>query len=136
MIKINPTIIFIVLYALTGAFPYLEASDKIHSQMMYLSILNTCSIYYIFNYLSNSPVSFLNKYFNKIPIFIFLLFFMWTIIAVIPAINIQESLVQLTYYFLRCFSTYNLEHILDTLFHNRVHMYVGCGENSSYNVYT
>ena len=101
MLKVNPTLIFLALYALTGAFPYLGSSDKIHSQMMYLSLLNASSIYYIQNYLSNDPVSLINKYFSKIPIFVFSLFFIWTIITVIPAINIGESLVQLTYYFLQ-----------------------------------
>jgi len=101
MLKVNPTLIFLALYALTGAIPYLGSSDKLHSQMMYLSLLNASSIYYILNYLSNDPVNLINKYFSKIPIFVFSLFFIWTIITVIPAINIGESLVQLTYYFLQ-----------------------------------
>ena len=104
MFKIHPTLIFISLYALTGTFPYLESADKGHTQMMYLSLLNASSIYYIFSYLSTKPIVLINSYFKKTPIFVFFLFLLWTIITIIPAINITSALIQFIYYFLQFIS--------------------------------
>lgn len=51
--------------------------------------------------MSKSPSILINSYFKRVPIFVFFLFFIWSVITIIPAINIQESLVQLTHYFLQ-----------------------------------
>ena len=67
--------------------------------MLYLSIINLISVYYLYNKYSSNFGSQISKYLRKTPVFIFFIFFIWTIITIIPAINFQESLIQLTFYF-------------------------------------
>lgn len=97
LFSVSTCILF--LYALTGSVPYFEAADKIHTQMLYLSILNILSIYYVFSYFTKEPTLLLFNYIKKLPVFTFFLFFLWSVLTIIPAINIGESLIQTTYYF-------------------------------------
>ena len=97
--KVSIPAILVCLFALTGAVPYFESADKVHVQMLYLSIINLISVYYLYNKYSSNFGSQISKYLRKTPVFIFFIFFIWTIITIIPAINFQESLIQLTFYF-------------------------------------
>ena len=97
--KLNVSLFFIYLYAFTGAIPYFESADKVHTQMLYLSIINISSIYYLFNYELKNPLKTLNKHITKLPVFIFFVFFLWTTLTIFPAINHQESLIQSSFYF-------------------------------------
>lgn len=116
--KFSIPALFVCLFALTGAVPYLESADKVHVQMLYLSIINIISVYYLYNRYSNNFGSQIGKYLRKTPIFIFFIFFIWTIITIIPAINFQESLIQLTFYFQQFLSFLLILLFLDTQKYN------------------
>ena len=103
MKKIGAPVILILLYVSTGIVPYIGASDKVHTQLVFLSILNLISLNYIWG-LSDGIFNSLKKTLNKLPVFLFFIFFCWTAIAIIPAINIQESLIQLSNYFTQLIS--------------------------------
>lgn len=103
MKKIGVPVILILLYVSTGIVPYIGASDKVHTQLVFLSFLNLISLNYIWG-LSDGIFNSLKKTLNKLPVFLFFIFFCWTAIAIIPAINIQESLIQLSNYFTQLIS--------------------------------
>ena len=98
MKKIGVPTILIFLYISTGIVGYLGAADKVHTQLVFLSLLNLTSLNYLWN-LSDGIFNSLKKTLNKLPVFLFFIFFCWTAIAIIPSINIQESLIQLSSYF-------------------------------------
>jgi len=96
--------VFIVLYLLHHVIPYLGVADKVHIQTLYLSCLNLVSIIFLFS--TKSLTNLFNKSFYSIPVFVFFCFFLWSFVAIIPAMNYQESLIQIAYYFVQlvCFT--------------------------------
>ncbi len=96
--------VFIVLYLLHHVIPYFGVADKVHIQTLYLSCLNLASI--IFLVRNKSLTNLFNKSFYSIPVFVFFCFFLWSFVAIIPAMNYQESLIQIAYYFVQlvCFT--------------------------------
>ncbi len=91
--------VLIFLYLFCGLVPYLGASDKVHIQVLYLSVLNVITIGLISR--DTNIYSVFNKQLKKLPIFLFFVFFCWSIIAIIPAVNIQSALIQVCYYFIQ-----------------------------------
>ncbi|MDC6462104.1 hypothetical protein OAW53_02660, partial [Flavobacteriaceae bacterium] len=103
MKNINSTVVLIYLYLFCGLVGYLGASDKAHTQIVYLGFLNFISIYYIYNK-EEKIFKIFGDQIKKLPVFIFFIFFCWSLLAMIPALNIQESLIQNANYFIQLIS--------------------------------
>ena len=86
-------VIFLVLYAITGLIPNLEAYDRVAPQWLYISILNFVCFVYILNEFPRFQ-SIVGKIFKFKP-FIFLLgFIIWGLLSYFYAINQVEVLVK------------------------------------------
>ena len=83
MKKIGAPTVLIFLYLSTGIVGYLGAADKIHTQLVFLSLLNLISLNYLWD-LSDGIFNTLKKTLNKFPVFLFFIFFCWCAIAIIP----------------------------------------------------
>ena len=78
------------------------AADKNDNSNLFLTILNVVSIVKL-----SIDKQFFKKFGEKIrllPVFIFICFFFWSVLTIIPAINPQLSFLQLTFYFTQIMS--------------------------------
>lgn len=91
--------IFIFFYLIHHVFPYFGTSDKVHVQTLYLGALSLISII-AFLYNKNLKNNLLYG-FNKLPIIVFLIFVLWSLITIFPAINKSEALIQSSYYLIQ-----------------------------------
>ena len=81
----------IVLYLIVGMVPTFQSIDKVATQWLYLNVLNTFSLFFLF--LKDYPVK--KYFFDKSTILFFCLFF-WSVISMFFAINSVESVVVLS----------------------------------------
>ncbi|MDB2366554.1 O-antigen ligase family protein [Flavobacteriaceae bacterium] len=89
--------VLIYLYVFIGLVPYLEATDKIHPQTLYLSILNVISISLIINKIGfkHTMKSFLSSIGKKPAIFYFV-FIVFCLVSLFQSYNLIQSYLALT----------------------------------------
>lgn len=92
----NMSKILIFLYLIVGLVPYLGAADKVDSQMVYLNFLNCFNLLYLIHSYRLNFIKELKKTFSNLPVIFMLLFFLWSSITIIPAINKAEALISLS----------------------------------------
>tara|TARA_Y100000385_G_scaffold181209_1_gene187162 strand:+ start:1423 stop:3693 length:2271 start_codon:yes stop_codon:yes gene_type:complete len=88
--------ILIFLYLIVGLVPYFGAADKVDSQMMYLNILNCFNLLYLIHTYKLNFITKLKKTLSNLPVIFMWLFFLWSSITIIPAINKVEGLIALS----------------------------------------
>ena len=88
--------ITIFLYLLVGALPYFYAADKVDSQMLYLNILNLTNLFLLLKDHKKKFISELVNAASNVPVIFMGLFFLWSVISIIPANNKVESLISLS----------------------------------------
>ena len=86
----------IFLYSLVAAVPYFSAADKVDTQMLYLNILNCINIFLLYREFRSNSITELSKSISNIPVVSMTLFFIWSSITIIPAVNKVESLISLS----------------------------------------
>jgi len=97
--KFSLSTILIFCYVFVGLVPYFESVDKRYVHVLYLSILNTISLtYIIFNH-KDGYFKELSNHLNQIPIFAFLIFFLWSLLSIVNTINVGEYIIQTNTYF-------------------------------------
>lgn len=94
--------VFVFLYLLHFTIPYFGVSDKIHVQTFYLSCLNIISLLYLLVNKENRKL--VIHQIVKLPIIIFLLFCIWSMATAFHAVNSQEALIQINFYFVQLVS--------------------------------
>jgi O-antigen ligase len=100
--RINASTIIVTLYLLHFVFPYFGVADKNDNSNLYLTALNILSVVRLY---------FHKELFKKVgdttkllPVFIFICFFFWSVITILPAINLGYAFAQLTFYFTQLLS--------------------------------
>ena len=108
--------ILIYLYVFIGLVPYLETTDKIHIQTLYLSILNVISISLIISKigLRNTTNSFLSSIGKKPAIFYFV-FIAFCLLSLFQSYNIIQSYIKLTEVHTQFLSFLILLYLLSTI---------------------
>ena len=86
----------IFLYSLVAAVPYFSAADKVDTQVLYLNILNCINIFLLCREFRSNSIPGLSKSISNIPVVSMMLFFIWSSITIIPAVNKVESLISLS----------------------------------------
>ena len=91
--KINFNFLFLALYLIIGFVPNFGAVDRIASHWVYLNLISLFSIIF---FLRRSPkgIEHSEIYKNK-PLFVFILFTLWTITSFFYSINLVESIISL-----------------------------------------
>jgi len=92
VINFLPGILFIILFTITGLVPNYGALDRIAPQWFYLSIINSLGIIYVF-YSNRFDLNF-KTYLKFKPLFLLILFTVWSLISYFYSINPTESLVK------------------------------------------
>ena len=93
------SVVFIFLYVLVGLVPYLESVDKRYIQTLYLSILNTFSFISVYLIYNKKFIGLIADKLKSLPLFLFLIFFFWSLLSIINTINIGEYIIQSNLYF-------------------------------------
>ena len=85
--------LLLILYLFIGVVPYFGASDKSHTQILYLQILNILSFAVILYsvYKSDKKMDYVNKL-NSLSFQFFFIFFIWASLSTFVALNKIESL--------------------------------------------
>ena len=91
--------IFILLYVFTGLVPYLSSIDKRYIQILYLGIVNFSALLYIFYTNRDKFLEIISSQSRILPVFTFLIFFLWSTLSIINVVNIGEYLTQTNFYF-------------------------------------
>ncbi len=82
---------------LVGVVDYFGSTDKVATQTMYLNFINLASFIYIVRlYNFKNSIGVFKNIFSKIPILLMSVFFLWSSVTIIVAVNVEESLKTLT----------------------------------------
>ena len=113
-IKLTKTLIF--LYILIGLIPYIGAVDKIHPQILYLSILNPLSLILIINNIGlKKLITSLTKSISKPSALLYFFYIVFCLLSLNYSYNLVQSYIQLTEIFVQFFSFLILIYLVSTL---------------------
>lgn len=107
--------IFVALYVLIGIVPYFGAVDKVHTQTLYLSILSFFALLDIVSTYKKDTLKRIQSLLSNIPILFLVLFFLWSSLTSIYAINFGESIKQLNEIFVLLISLVILTHYVSLI---------------------
>ena len=99
MNRIPISTLFIISYVFIGLVPYFSSIDKRYVHVLYLGILNLSSFVYIYYKNRGLFLDTISSRLRILPLFIFQIFFLWSILSFINAVNIGEYLTQTNFYF-------------------------------------
>ena len=88
----NPNFIVICLYTLIGFVPYFGVADKEVTQILYLNILNILCLGHIVKTYGRNFLKEFSKIFLKVPLILFFGFFIFCLLTIPTAININEAI--------------------------------------------
>ena len=91
--------LFIILYVFIGLVPYIGSIDKRYVQVLYLGIVNFSAFLYIFYTNRDKFLEIISSQSRILPVFTFLIFFLWSTLSIINVVNIGEYLTQTNFYF-------------------------------------
>ena len=82
---------------LVGVVDYFGSTDKVATQTMYLNFINLGSLIYIVRQSNfKNSIGVFKNIFSKTPILLMSVFFIWSSVTIIFAVNVEESLKTLT----------------------------------------
>lgn len=99
MNRIPISTLFIISYVFIGLVPYFSSIDKRYVHVLYLGILNLSSFIYIYYRNRGLFLDTISSRLRILPLFIFQIFFLWSILSIINAVNVGEYLTQTNFYF-------------------------------------
>lgn len=91
--------LFTILYVFIGLVPYIYSIDKRYVQVLYLGIVNFSAFLYIFYTHRDRFFRILSKQLRILPVFVFLIFFLWSCLSIINTVNVGEFITQTNFYF-------------------------------------
>mgnify|MGYP003388768721 FL=1 len=91
--------LFVFLYVFIGLVPYLSSIDKRYIQVLYLGIINFSALSYIFYINRDKFLETLSRQLRILPIFVFLIFILWSCLSIINTTNVGEYITQTNFYF-------------------------------------
>tara|TARA_B100000579_G_C22846296_1_gene864597 strand:- start:1793 stop:4060 length:2268 start_codon:yes stop_codon:yes gene_type:complete len=82
-----------------GLVPYLSSIDKRYVQVLYLGIINFSAFSYIFYTNRDKFLTILSSQLRILPIYVFLIFFLWSCLSIVNSVNVGEYITQTNFYF-------------------------------------